>query len=77
MIVLPPRSGPGKHDRDADHLYDAALWQAGYFVTCDRRIARKAGEIVDVITDLWIVTPSELLTIYNAYVAADVEQTSP
>jgi len=62
---------PGKHAADAAHLYDTAIWQAGYFVTCDRRVLQKATQLVAVIGQLWIVKPSELMVIYNQYVRAD------
>lgn len=57
---------PGKHDADASHLYDAALWQAGYFVTCDARILKRAPAILAMFNDLWVVRPSELVAIFEA-----------
>jgi predicted nucleic acid-binding protein len=61
---------PGKHVKDASHLADAAAWLAAYFVTCDRRILRKADQIASEL-DVRVVTPSELITIYDAAVAKD------
>ncbi len=56
---------PGTNVADAAHLYDAALWQCAYFVTCDKRLLRRDVVIAEVIDDLWLVTPSELLAIYR------------
>ena len=60
-----------KHEQDAQHLYDAALWQCAYFITCYVRILKRDDAIASVIDDLWIVRPSALLALFHAAVAAD------
>jgi hypothetical protein len=63
--ILRGNASSDKHRADADHVYDAACWLAGYFVTCDERFHRKSAELASVLTDLWIVKPSELMAIYD------------
>lgn len=71
--IMQGNAGPGRHVKDANHLYDAAAWSAGYFVTCDGRIHRKANEIAEALPELWIVRPSELVAIYDDHIRRDVE----
>ncbi|ASR52515.1 hypothetical protein B5J99_14480 [Blastomonas fulva] len=47
-----------KHDRDAEHCCDAAIW-GSFFVTLDARIIRKREEIAVLFSGLWIMTPVE------------------
>jgi hypothetical protein len=63
--VMRGKATDGRHDADAEHLYDAVLWQAAYFVTCDRRVLRKQAELAAIVDDLWVVRPSELLAFYD------------
>ena len=65
--IMQGNAKPPKHHADATHLYDAALWQAAYFVTCDRRIHAKQNELMGANLGLWIVGPSQLLVIYEQH----------
>lgn len=65
QTVMRGNATDGRHDADAAHLYHTALWQASYFVTCDRRLLRKQQELLAVVPDLWIVKPTELLAFYE------------
>lgn len=65
--ILRGNAKPGKHDADAAHLIDAAHWQAGYFVTLDARILARSSQILDALTDVWVVRPTELLAIVEEY----------
>jgi hypothetical protein len=65
--VMQGNAQPGKHHKDAAHLYDVALWHCSYFVTCDERILRKQAELREAVGDLWVVRPTELLAIYDDY----------
>lgn len=47
-----------KHDRDAEHCCDAAIW-GSFFVTMDARILRKREEMAGLFPGLWIMTPVE------------------
>jgi len=47
-----------KHDRDAEHCCDAAIW-GSFFVTLDARILRKREEMATLLPGLWIMTPVE------------------
>jgi len=65
--VMQGNALPGRHDKDSAHLYDSALWQCAYFVTCDGRILKKQGKLGAVISDLWVVRPTELVAIYEQW----------
>jgi predicted nucleic acid-binding protein len=58
---------PGKHDRDAYHLVEAAKY-GGYFITRDERLIRKREEIAQLLGQSFaIVTPTEFLELYKQY----------
>ncbi len=58
---------PGKHDRDADHMVEAAKY-GGYFITRDQRLIRKRSEITRVLGQGFaIVTPMEFLEMYQQF----------
>ncbi len=62
---------PGKHEADADHLFEASKY-SGYFITHDERILKKAGRLGDVIPPtLTVVTLEEFLTILDEYQAQE------
>jgi predicted nucleic acid-binding protein len=69
--VMQGNAQPGKHHKDAAHLYDSALWHCGYFVTCDERILKKQAELRAVVPDLWVVRPTEMIAIYEQRELAD------
>ncbi|MBN8811846.1 MULTISPECIES: hypothetical protein [unclassified Sphingomonas] len=54
-----------QHDSDAFHVVEASKY-GGYFVTLDKRILRKSAELRALLPGLWVVSPQELVGIYNA-----------
>jgi hypothetical protein len=61
---------PGKHEADADHLFEAAKY-GGYFITHDDRIYRRAGRLGEVLPpSLTVVTLAEFLAIFDDYAAS-------
>jgi hypothetical protein len=68
QTVMQGNAGAGKHHKDAAHLYDSALWQCAYFVTCDERILKKQNELRAIVSDLWVVRPTEMIAIYDTCV---------
>lgn len=66
---------PGKHAKDAAHIYDAALWQCSYFVTCDKRIIAKQSELNEAIDGLWVLKPTEMLEIYAEFSRSSLDAT--
>jgi hypothetical protein len=60
---------PGKHEADADHLFEAAKY-GGYFITHDDRILTRAGRLREVLPpSLTVVTLADFLTIFDDYAA--------
>jgi hypothetical protein len=60
---------PGKHEADADHLFEAAKY-GGYFITHDDRIVTRAGRLGDVVPpSLTVVTLEDFLAIFDDYEA--------
>ena len=58
---------PGKHDRDAYHMVEAAKY-GGYFITRDPRLFRKCSQIARLLGQGFaIVTPTEFLEIYKQF----------
>ncbi len=58
---------PGKHDRDAYHMVEAAKY-GGYFITRDQRLIGKRVEIDRLLGQGFnIVTPAEFLKIYKQF----------
>ena len=53
---------PGQHDRDAFHLVESAKY-GRHFITKDRRLLKKAGDIWDML-HLKVLTPGEFLNAY-------------
>jgi hypothetical protein len=61
---------PGKHAADADHLFEAAKYGRGYFITHDRRILNRSQRLRDVLPpSLSIVTLEDFLAIFDDYEA--------
>ena len=59
---------PGKHDKDAEHLFEAEKYGGGYFITNDGRVLPKRGCLDKLIGPaLSIVTVEEFLDIYDRY----------
>lgn len=69
MQELQGNAQPGKHSRDADHLFEAAKY-GGYFITHDQRILKKAGKLGSLLPpSLTVVTLAEFLAIFDDYEA--------
>lgn len=71
--VLQGNAKPGKHDADAEHLFEAGKYGGGYFITHDKRmIETKRSELASVLPpSLHIVTLHEFLAIYDEFVGRD------
>jgi hypothetical protein len=68
--ILQGDAAPGKHDADAWHVFEAAKYGGGYFITHDRRINQtKRQELEEVPPSLWIVTLTAFLKIFDDYEA--------
>jgi hypothetical protein len=69
--VLQGNASPGTHDADARHVFEAAKYGGGYFITHDRRINQtKRQELETVLPpSLWIVTLTTFLKILDDYEA--------
>lgn len=64
--VLQGNAQPGKHDADAEHVFEAQKYGGRYFITHDVRInQKKRKELERLIPDLGIVTLEEFLAIYD------------
>ncbi len=60
---------PGKHEADADHLFEAAKY-GGFFITEDDRVLERAGRLSDVLPpSLTVVTLSDFLSIFDDWEA--------
>lgn len=67
--ILQGNAKPGKHDRDAYHLVEAAKY-GGHFITSDKdRPLKKRDEVAQILPHLQIVTPAEFLAIYRQFEA--------
>jgi hypothetical protein len=59
----------GRHAADARHLFEAAKY-AGYFITHDQRILKRAGNLQTVLPpSLFVVTLRKFLEIYDYFVS--------
>lgn len=67
--VLQGNAKPGKHDADAEHLFEAGKYGGGYFITHDKRMVEvKRLELAAVLPpSLHIVTLHEFLAIYDEF----------
>lgn len=69
LAELQGNAKPGKHEADAEHLFEAAKY-GGYFITHDRRILTHAGRLGEVLPPtLTVVTLSDFLTIFDDWEA--------
>lgn len=67
--ILQGNAKPGAHAADASHLSEAAETGCGYFITHDRRILAKRGELARILPPtLNIVTLAEFFEIFDDYV---------
>jgi hypothetical protein len=67
---LQGNANPGKHEADADHLFEAAKY-GGYFITHDHRILTRAGRLREVLPpSLTVVTLADFLAIVDNYAAS-------
>ena len=66
--ILRGNAQPGKHDADAEHLFEASKYGGGYFITHDRRMLDKRDELRQLIgVALAIVTLEEFLAAYDRF----------
>lgn len=56
---------PARYEADAHHIFEAGKYGGGYFVTTDKRILERKGQL-EVISGAVIVKPTEWLAIYEA-----------
>ncbi len=62
---LQGNANPGKHEADADHLFEVAKY-GGYFITHDDRILKRAGRLREVLPpSLTVVKLSDFLVIFD------------
>lgn len=60
-----------KHAADAAHLAEACKY-AGYFITHDTRVLKRAGKLANLLPpSLQVVTLSDFLSIYDEYARGD------
>ena len=60
---------PGKHEADADHLFEAAKY-CGFFITHDDRVLKRAGRLGEVLPpSLTVVTLTDFLAILDDWEA--------
>lgn len=72
-IILQGNAAPGKHAADALHLCEAAETGCAYFITNDKRILRKRGELERVLPlTLTIVNLNEFFEIFDAYETEEI-----
>ena len=58
----------GKHEADADHIFEAAKYGGRYFVTHDKRVLGKKDEIAKIIgSGFEIVTLREFIEVCKKY----------
>ena len=71
--ILRGNAASGRHDNDARHVFEAAKYGGGYFITHDGRINQtKRQELETVLPpSLRIVTLTAFLAIYDRYEADD------
>ncbi len=56
---------PGKHEADADHLFEAAKY-CGYFITHDARILTRCGRLKEVVPpSVTVVTLEDFFAIFD------------
>ena len=68
--VLQGNAQPGKHAADASHLSEAAETGCAYFITHDKRILAKRGELRrDLPPSLSIVTLTEFFEVFDRFAA--------
>jgi predicted nucleic acid-binding protein len=68
--VLQGNAQPGKHAADASHLSEAAETGCAYFITHDKRILAKRGELHrDLPPSLSIVTLTEFFEVFDRFAA--------
>jgi hypothetical protein len=68
--ILQGNARPGAHAADASHISEAAETGCAFFITEDKRIIAKRGELASVLPpSLFIVTLAEFLEIFDGYEA--------
>lgn len=68
--LLRGNAAAGKHDADGLHLFEAAKYGGGYFITHDDRMLRKRDDLRALLgPTLKIMTLADFLDIYDEYEA--------
>jgi hypothetical protein len=71
LAILQGSARPGKHAADASHLSEAAETGCGYFITHDKRVLNRRGELHAVLPpSLNIVSLDEFFEIFDRYAEA-------
>ncbi|SFR20253.1 hypothetical protein SAMN04515673_11941 [Poseidonocella sedimentorum] len=66
-MLLRGNAKPGKHEADADHLFEAGKYGGGYFLTHDKRIHKLVDQIKKIIPSISVVTLKEFVEIALFY----------
>jgi hypothetical protein len=70
LAILQGNARPGKHAADASHISEAAETGCGYFITHDKRILDKRGDLHAILPpSLNIVSLEEFFGIFDRYAA--------
>jgi hypothetical protein len=70
LAILQGNARPGKHEVDALHLSEAAETGCGYFITHDKRMLDKRGDLHGALPPtLNIVSLEEFFEIFDRYAA--------
>ena len=68
QAILQGNAKPGRHAADASHLSEAAETGCAYFITHDKRILDKRGDLdAELPPSLRIVTLAEFMEIFDHY----------
>ena len=57
---------PGQHDKDAFHLFESAKYGGRHFITNDKRLLKKAGEVWALL-QIKVLKPSDFLKAYISH----------
>jgi hypothetical protein len=69
-VLLRGKAQPGRHDADAEHLFEASKYGGGYFITHDRRMLNKCEELAPLIGPaLTILSLEGFLSVYDRFAA--------
>ena len=67
-LVLRGNALSGKHDADAEHLFEASKYGGRYFITHDRRMLNNAAQVKKLLgSPIAIVTLEDFLAAYDSF----------